>query len=159
MAMKKSLRDFNGYFIQRHDNVLRLMDTCMRPYYHNKSVLIDLKGKRDYDDSHARSILAAGKTKQKPDIVIVGRESVSIVELTCCLPKNVQYWKTYKREKYSSLAESISSQLVTLEVCTDGSVSDNFIPFMSDVIGMPSNVAQELAFLCGKEAAWPDFIK
>ena len=132
---------YQNIFVQRHNAMLRSIDTFARPFYKNKTVIVDLPRntmsqiERKKVDDMEKYLL--GGLRKRPDVIVVDHETqiITLAEVTCCLPKNMPYWAHVKTQKYKDLVERIQDKtltrtvLWTLEFGTDGQWSESVVPF------------------------------
>lgn len=144
--------NYQKLLLNRHNNILTLLDLQISSYYKSKNVRIDLPNR--LNSPEACKFLQ--DTKQRPDILIHEADHVAIAELTCCLPKNMKYWQKIKQKKYYSLAKSIANSgyitsLWTLEISSEGHTSSNFVPFLNEILEIPILEAINITKICAEE--------
>ena len=117
-----------GRYTWRHDSVLTLIISCVRPHLFDGMVLYsDMVG---YQAPHGGTIPPhILVTNLRPDIFIVDEIArIAIVfELTCPWDNNVERSHTYKEEKYSPLVADLANHFsvfhFSVEVSVRGQVS------------------------------------
>ena len=120
-----------GRFTWRHDSVLKHMTQHVKNQVsQDTQVFADIPGSLVNGTTIPADILVSTGEGSKPDLVIVNRvkKEITLLELTCSLPKNTQKAHSAKRSKYTQLEIALTNKgykvnLVPFEVNSNGNIT------------------------------------
>jgi hypothetical protein len=155
-----------GRYTWRHNAVLNLLLTLIKPRLNASSKLYaDVPGyysTSEIFDTH------------RPDVAVIYKDTVYVLELTCCHELNFESSRSFKQSKYSALRLQSTIKMnicvFTLEVSSLGFVasSDLFAFCRSvDLLALPTNAIRRLGemslrcsffIFCNRHKHWPTYL-
>ena len=113
-------------YTRRHNNVLQLLAEWFTTVISaDQSLYVDIPSER------WNSVEKIFQSSCRPDLVVVDKTKIGILELTVCHETNLEKSKQYKLDKYKNIRDQIQPHLIkytveifSLEVSTLGFISD-----------------------------------
>jgi hypothetical protein len=143
-----------GRYLWRHNRVLQVLSDGVSSHLGRTTEPFQVNTDID-NGSRTLPVEVFGHTRQRPDMVIIlpVKKKITIMELTCPLPHNMDRWNTMKFSKYSPylrLAEAHGwdPSLHTVAVSSNGVASLSLGQFLA-ALGMSQAEGAGLTAKCG----------
>jgi hypothetical protein len=145
-------------YLWRHNQVLQVLSDGVAGYLGKTSEQFRVNTDTD-NGLRTLPVEIFGHTRQRPDMVIIMpvKRKITIMELTCPLPHNMDRWNSVKFSKYAphllvAEAQGWSPSLHTVAVSSNGIPSMSLGQFLA-ALGMSQTEATSLASKCGSTSS------